>query len=82
LCNVCTKETIRGILDSSKKELYPVTFILGGKSPDLESQIKTVNPEVIIYVDSLNRLEKFNLSFLKNLKINTCNRAIKEWRFI
>src|SRR6266496_442045 len=79
LCNVCTVKALKLILDSSKVEAIPVNFILADKNREMELLINKMNEKANIYIDSLNLLEKYNLSFMKNLKINTCNRKVIKW---
>lgn len=82
LCNVCTRNMLKAIIDSTKKETEPIAFILGDKNPEMELLIKKMDVGADIYVDSSGLLENYNLSFLKNLKINTCKNKVVRWSFL
>ena len=82
LCNVCTRETLKTIMSNTKNETEPVIFILGDKNPEMKLFIKKMDASANIYVDSSNTLEKYNLFFLKNLKINTCDNKVIKWEFL
>jgi len=82
LCNVCTKKTLKSLIDSTKSKTEPIAFILGGKNPEIESFIKKTVIRAGVYIDSSGLLENYNLSFLKNVKINTCKNKVVRWSFL
>ncbi len=69
-------------MSNTKNETEPVIFILGDKNPEMKLFIKKMDASANIYVDSSNTLEKYNLFFLKNLKINTCDNKVIKWEFL
>ncbi|HEY2720843.1 MAG TPA: hypothetical protein VGI82_03910 [Chitinophagaceae bacterium] len=82
LCNVCTKNALKTLIDSTKDEEEPTTFILGDKNPEMELFIKKMDVNASVYIDSINLLENYNMAFLKNLKINTCKNKVVSWKFL
>ncbi len=81
LCNVCTEKTLKSILDSAKLQSNSVVFILADKNEAFEMQIRSSQKDTKVFADTTDLLEKFNLSFLKNLQIQTCGKRIVSWSF-
>lgn len=81
LCNVCSEETVKSILDSARSLNTSLVFILGDENKELEKQIRTTNINAKVFVDTSNLLEQHNLFFLKNLFIVTCANKVNFWAF-
>ena len=83
ICNSCNKHKMKEVLDSlpSDKHLL-VYFIQASNDRVIKNNISTINANAKILIDSAGLLRKYNLSFLRNVKIEYCDGKIKSWRFI
>jgi hypothetical protein len=82
LCNSCNKETMDAVLDSLKKDDSSVYFILADNNAEIKNRVLKLGNKATILIDTMRLLPKYNLSFLKNVKINTCNNKIMQWSFL
>lgn len=82
LCNSCNEEKLNAIFDSLENKFEPVYFILADNNLEIKNQIQKFNKAATIFIDTLHLLQKYNLSFLRNIQLNTCNKKIIHWSFI
>lgn len=82
LCNSCDKEKLAVILDSLALVKEPVYFVLADDNSEIKAQIQKDRAGTPIYIDSEGRLQKHNLSFMRNLRIRVCGRQITDWMFM
>lgn len=83
-CSVCTQENLEMIFKEIQKEgITNSLFILNGFNDSiLDFLLKKNSIEHFrIIIDENNLLKKYGLSFMKNLRINTCNRKVISWKF-
>lgn len=82
LCNSCNEEKLNTVFDSLNNKVDPVYFILADNNPEVKNHIQKFNKAAVIFIDTLHLLQKYNLSFLRNIQVNTCNKKIIHWSFI
>ena len=82
LCNSCSPDKIKSMFDSVGVRMDSAYFILADNNPNIVEKIKKINSGAVIFIDSQQFLPRYNLSFLKNLIIHTCNNKVQNWSFM
>lgn len=82
LCNSCDKQKLDVILDSLSAVKEPVYFILASDDKEMRAQIEKDRPASTVLIDSVQLLPKYNLSFMRNLRISVCDHTITNWKFL
>lgn len=82
LCNSCNKQKLENILDSLPPADKPFFFILADDRKEAKEQIEKARPGAPVLTDSANLLQKYNLSFMRNLQISICDKRVDNWMFL
>lgn len=82
LCNSCDREKLAVIFDSLAMASGPIYFILANEKSEIKKEVLRFKKTSGLFIDTLGLLQKNNLSFLKNIRINTCNEEIIKWSFL
>ena len=82
LCNSCNKQKLESILNSLAPADKPFFFILADDRKEAKEQIEKARPGAPVMSDSANLLQKYNLSFLRNLQISICHKRVDNWMFL
>lgn len=82
LCNSCNKEALDSVLNKQRNSDTLLVFILASENTSIQEAIGKNYTNPIIFVDTFSSLKKYNLNFLRNLVINTCNEKIINWGYL
>lgn len=83
-CSVCTRDDLEMIFKEIHKDsITNSIFILNGFNESIMDFLlkKDIVKHFRIIIDENNLLKKYGLSFMKNLRINTCERKVITWKF-
>ena len=83
-CSSCTKENLEIILkDVNDQRKGNVIFVMNAFNEVIFDFLLLKSEELNfkLIVDQEDRLNKYGLSFMKNLQIVTCNMKVESWKF-
>ncbi|HRF23068.1 MAG: hypothetical protein IT248_10095 [Chitinophagaceae bacterium] len=82
LCNSCNKDVIDMMIDSLSNQHQTVYFILADHNTELQKKISSRLKESVVLFDEMQLLPKYNLNFMRNVKIKTCQNKVVDWSFL
>lgn len=83
-CSVCTQDNLDMIFKEIHKDgISNCIFILNGYNDSLFDFLlkKNISEHFRTIIDESSLLKKYGLSFMKNLRINACDRKVIKWKF-
>ena len=82
LCNACNENDLALAIKTLAINDTSSIFILASESEVIKSTIEDNYHNPTILLDTFSNLKKWNLSFLRNLSITTCENKIISWKYL
>ncbi len=70
------------MIDSLSNQHQTVYFILADHNTELQKKISSRLKESVVLFDEMQLLPKYNLNFMRNVKIKTCQNKVVDWSFL
>ncbi len=82
LCNSCNKDVVDMMIDSLSNQHKTVYFIFADHNNEIQKKISSRLKESVVLIDEMQLLPKYNLNFMRNVKIQTCQNKVVDWGFL
>lgn len=79
-CNVCTLDNLKE-MEADSSDMGQLVFLLSGMNDSIYHYVDSSFHDKKILVDKNQALGKYGLSFMRNVKINICDKAVESYGF-